>query len=267
MVYSKIRHGLGGAVTAAISGGAPLGKRLGHFYRGIGINILEGYGLTETTAGATLNLTQDQKIGSVGRPLPGTTIRIDIDGEILIKGNIVMKGYWQNESATRDVFTNDGYFRTGDLGEIDSEGYLSIVGRKKELLVTSGGKNVAPAVLEDRVRSHPLVSQCLVVGDNKPYIAALITLDVDAVRSWSQLNKKGDASLVELRNDPALKSVIQTAVDEANKAVSRAESIRKFTILPEDFSIAGGELTAKLSVKRHVVSARYQKEIEELYHE
>ena len=267
LVYSKIRHGLGGAVTAAISGGAPLGKRLGHFYRGIGINILEGYGLTETTAGATLNLTKNQKIGSVGRPLPGTTIRIDIDGEILIKGNIVMKGYWQNESATRDVFTDDGFFRTGDLGEIDSDGYLSIVGRKKELLVTSGGKNVAPAVLEDRVRSHPLVSQCLVVGDNKPYIAALITLDVDAVRSWAQLNKKGDVSLAELRNDPALKSVIQTAVDEANKAVSRAESIRKFTILEEDFSIAGGELTAKLSVKRHVVSARYQKEIEELYHE
>jgi long-chain acyl-CoA synthetase len=267
LVYSKIRNGLGGAVTAAISGGAPLGKRLGHFYRGIGINILEGYGLTETTAGATLNLTKYQKIGSVGRPLPGTTIRIDIDGEILIKGNIVMKGYWQNESATHDVFTDDGFFRTGDLGEIDSDGYLSIVGRKKELLVTSGGKNVAPAVLEDRVRAHPLVSQCLVVGDNKPYIAALITLDVDAVRSWAELNKKGDVSLHELRNDPALKSVIQTAVDEANKAVSRAESIRKFTILSEDFSIAGGELTAKLSVKRHVVSARYQKEIEELYHE
>ncbi|MEI6119878.1 MAG: long-chain fatty acid--CoA ligase, partial [Actinomycetes bacterium] len=169
LVYSKIRHALGGRVEAAISGGAPLGKRLGHFYRGAGVRILEGYGLTETTAGATLNLSLHQKVGSVGRPVPGTTIAIAEDGEVLIKGPIVMRGYWQNNEADKEVFTEDGYFRSGDLGAIDKDGFLSIVGRKKELIVTSGGKNVAPAVLEDRVRAHPLVSQCVVLGDNQPF--------------------------------------------------------------------------------------------------
>ena len=265
LVFSKIRHLLGGRVEAAISGGAPLGERLGHFYRGAGVRVLEGYGLTETTAGATLNLTTSHKVGSVGRPIPSTTIKIDDDGEVLIKGPIVMRGYWQNDGANKEVFTEDGFFRSGDLGRIDSEGFLYIVGRKKELIVTSGGKNVAPAVLEDRLRAHPLVSQCMVVGDNKPFIAALVTLDQDALKAWIAANKKDGASVAELVNDPTLHAVIQTAVDEANKAVSRAESIRKFTILPSDFSIAGGQLTAKLSVKRHVVAQQFAKEIEALF--
>ena len=265
LVFSKIRHLLGGRVEAAISGGAPLGERLGHFYRGAGVRVLEGYGLTETTAGATLNLTTSHKVGSVGRPIPSTTIKIDDDGEVLIKGPIVMRGYWQNDAANKEVFTDDGFFRSGDLGRIDSEGFLYIVGRKKELIVTSGGKNVAPAVLEDRLRAHPLISQCMVVGDNKPFIAALVTLDQDALKSWIAANKKDGASVADLVNDPTLNAVIQTAVDEANKAVSRAESIRKFTILPTDFSIAGGQLTAKLSVKRHVVAQQFAKEIEALF--
>ena len=265
LVYSKIRAGLGGRVEAAISGGAPLGERLGHFYRGAGIRVLEGYGLTETTAGATLNLTSAHRVGSVGKPIPGTTIKIAEDGEVLIKGPIVMQGYWQNDAANKEVFDSNGYFKSGDLGKIDEEGYLSIVGRKKELIVTAGGKNVAPAVLEDRLRSHPLISQCMVVGDNKPFIAALITIDPDAIKPWAVANKKEGASIAELAKDPTLQAVIQTAVDETNKAVSRAESIRKFIILPVDFTIAGGHLTAKLSVKRHVVSQQFAREIDELF--
>jgi len=265
LVYSKIRAGMGGRVEAAISGGAPLGIRLGHFYRGAGIRVLEGYGLTETTAGATLNLTWAHQVGSVGKTIPGNTIKIAEDGEVLIKGPIVMKGYWQNDAANAEVFTADGYFKSGDLGRIDDEGYLYIVGRKKELIVTAGGKNVAPAVLEDRLRSHPLISQCMVVGDNKPFIAALITLDPDAIKPWAVANKKEGASIAELAKDPTLLAVIQTAVDETNKAVSRAESIRKFTVLPVDFSIAGGQLTAKLSVKRHVVGQQFAREIDELF--
>jgi len=265
LVYSKIRAGLGGRVEAAISGGAPLGERLGHFYRGAGIRVLEGYGLTETTAGATLNLTAAHKVGSVGKPIPGTTIKIADDGEVLIKGPIVMKGYWQNDAANAEVFTNDNYFRSGDLGKLDNEGYLYITGRKKELIVTAGGKNVAPAVLEDRLRANPLISQCMVVGDNKPFIAALITLDPDAIKPWASANKKEGATIVDLTKDPTLLAVIQTAVDEANKAVSRAESIRKFTVLPVDFTIPGGQLTAKLSVKRHVVAQQFAREIDELF--
>ena len=265
LVYSKIRHGLGGRVEAAISGGAPLGERLGHFYRGAGIRVLEGYGLTETTAGATLNLTTAHRVGSVGKPIPGTTIKIADDGEVLIKGPIAMRGYWQNDAANKEVFTDDGYFRSGDLGKLDEEGFLYIVGRKKELIVTSGGKNVAPAVLEDRLRAHPLISQCIVVGDNQPYIAALVTIDPEAIKSWIVANKKDGATIADLTKDPDLIAVIQTAVDEANKAVSRAESIRKFTILPVDFTIAGGHLTAKLSVKRHVVQKEFASEIAELF--
>jgi len=265
LVYSKIRAGLGGRVEAAISGGAPLGERLGHFYRGAGIRVLEGYGLTETTAGATLNLTWAHKVGSVGKPIPGTTIKIADDGEVLIKGPIVMKGYWQNDAANAEVFTNDNYFRSGDLGKLDDEGYLYITGRKKELIVTAGGKNVAPAVLEDRLRANPLISQCMVVGDNKPFIAALVTLDPDAIKPWAVANKKEGASIADLTKDPTLLAVIQTAVDEANKAVSRAESIRKFTVLPVDFTIPGGQLTAKLSVKRHVVAQQFAREIDELF--
>ena len=265
LVFSKIRTGMGGRVEAAISGGAPLGERLGHFYRGAGIRILEGYGLTETTAGATFNTTAEHRVGSVGKPIPGNSIRIDEDGEVLIKGPIVMRGYWQNEEANKEVFTQDGWFKSGDLGRLDEHGFLFIVGRKKELIVTSGGKNVAPAVLEDRLRAHPLVSQCLVVGDNQPFIAALVTLDLDALKPWVSIHKKEWTSVAELAKDPDLIAVIQTAVDETNKAVSRAESIRKFTILPVDFTIAGGQLTAKLSIKRHVVAEEFAADIAALY--
>ena len=264
LVYSKIRAAMGGAVEAAISGGAPLGKRLGHFYRGAGITILEGYGLTETTAGATLNLTKEIRVGSVGRPIPGTTIKIADDGEVLIKGPIVMRGYWQNDAANQEVFDGE-WFRSGDLGRLDDEGYLYITGRKKELIVTAGGKNVAPAVLEDRLRAHPLVSQCMVVGDNQPFIASLITIDQDMLKGWIASNKKTGATIDTLVNDPDLIAVIQTAVDEANKAVSKAESIRKFVILARDFTIAGGELTAKLSLKRHVIAEKYASEITSLF--
>jgi long-chain acyl-CoA synthetase len=264
LVYGKIRLAMGGAVEAAISGGAPLGSRLGHFYRGAGITILEGYGLTETTAGATLNITKNLRVGSVGRPIPGTSIKIADDGEVLIKGPIVMRGYWQNDAANQEVF--DGpWFKSGDLGRLDDEGFLYITGRKKELIVTAGGKNVAPAVLEDRLRAHPLVSQCMVVGDNQPFIASLITIDPDMLKGWIAANNKAGATIDSLVNDPDLHAVIQTAVDEANKAVSKAESIRKFTILPKDFSIANGEMTAKLSLKRHVIAEHYAAEISALF--
>jgi long-chain acyl-CoA synthetase len=265
LVYSKIRAGMGGRVEAAISGGAPLGVRLGHFYRGAGVTILEGYGLTETTAGATLNLTGAHRVGSVGRPIPGTSIKIAEDGEVLIRGAIVMRGYWQNDAANAEVFDSEGWFRSGDLGKLDDEGFLYIVGRKKELIVTAGGKNVAPAVLEDRLRAHPLVSQCLVVGDNQPFIAALVTIDQDSLKGWVTNHKKEGASMADLANDPDLIAVIQTAVDDANKAVSKAESIRKFTILTTDFTIAGGHLTQKLSIKRHVVAKEFAKEIDQLF--
>jgi long-chain acyl-CoA synthetase len=264
LVYSKIRLAMGGSVEAAISGGAPLGSRLGHFYRGAGITILEGYGLTETTAGATLNVTDNLRVGSVGRPIPGTSVKIAEDGEVLIKGAIVMRGYWQNDAANKEVF-DDEWFRSGDLGRLDDEGFLYITGRKKELIVTAGGKNVAPAVLEDRLRAHPLVSQCMVVGDNQPFIASLITIDQDMLKGWVASNNKAGATLATLVTDPDLHAVIQTAVDEANKAVSKAESIRKFTILANDFTIASGELTAKLSLKRHVISEHYAEEIAALF--
>jgi long-chain acyl-CoA synthetase len=265
LVYSKLRAGMGGNVEAAISGGAPLGVRLGHFYRGAGVTVLEGYGLTETTAGATLNLMGAHRVGSVGKPIPGTSVKIAEDGEVLIRGPIVMQGYWQNDTANTEVFDEERWFKSGDLGKLDDEGFLYIVGRKKEIIVTAGGKNVAPAVLEDRLRSHPLVSQCMVVGDNQPFIAALVTIDPDALKAWVTNNKKDGASINDLINDPDLIAVVQTAVDEANKAVSKAESIRKFTILPVDFTIAGGHLTAKLSVKRHVVAKEFAQEIDALF--
>ena len=265
LVYVKLRTALGGSMTHAISGGAPLGTRLGHFFRGIGIIALEGYGLTETTAGATLNLADKVKIGSVGRPIPGTAIRIAEDGEVLIKGPIVFRAYWKNEEATKEAFTEDGFFKTGDLGRLDDEGFLYIVGRKKELIVTAGGKNVAPAILEDRLRAHPLVSQCVVVGDNKPYIAALITLDEDFLGSWRKARGKEQLSMDELTKDQDLHHTLQQAVDEANKAVSKAESIKKFAVLPIDLTIASGHLTPKLSIKRSVVMHDFAEEIESLY--
>lgn len=263
LVYSKLRAALGGRVTHAVSGGAALGERLGHFFNGIGITVLEGYGLTETCAGTCVNPPSKVKIGTVGRPIPGASARIAEDGEIWLKGPNVFRGYWNNPTETAAVF-EDGWFKTGDIGSIDEDGYLRITGRKKELIVTAGGKNVAPAVLEDRLRAHPLVSQVMVVGDNRPYIAALVTIDPEEYPKWCEANGV-EGPLEENRDNPALVAAVQEAVDDANQAVSKAESIRKFTILPADFTIEGGELTPTLKVKRQVIADRYAGEIEALY--
>ena len=230
LVYSKLRAALGGECIAAVSGGAPLGARLGHFFRGIGVTIYEGYGLTETTAGICVNRPDSIRIGTVGQPVGDVTVRIADDGELVVRSPMVFGGYWQNEDATNEALDADGWFHTGDIGEIDSDGFVKITGRKKELIVTAGGKNVAPAVLEDRVRAHWLISQCLVVGDQKPFIAALITLDPESVPRWlSEHGKPDDTPIADIVDDPALHEEIQHAIDDANKAVSKAESIRKFT--------------------------------------
>ena len=266
LVYGKLRAALGGQVRYAVSGGAALNERLCHFFRGIGVTILEGYGLTETTAAATVNRPDRVKIGTVGQALPGVAIRIDEDGEVLIKGVNVFAGYWDNKAATADTFAEEGWFRTGDIGEIDDEGFLSITGRKKEMIVTAGGKNVAPAVLEDRLRSHALISQCMVVGDGKPYVAVLITLDEEALGPWKEKHgKPADASIASLRDDPELIAEVQAAVDDANKAVSRAESIRRFRILEVDFTQEAGQLSAKLGIRRSVLMKDFADEAEALY--
>ena len=265
LVYSKLRHAMGGRVTHAISGGAALGSRLGHFYRGIGLIILEGYGLTETTAGSTLNLPSALKIGSVGRPLPGTGVRIESDGEVLLKGPHVFAGYWNNEAATSEAMTTDGWFRTGDIGELDGEGYLRITGRKKELIVTAGGKNVAPAVLEDRLRANPIISQCVVVGDNKPYIGALITLDPDALPQILAANNIESAPMSQLIENADVRGLVQKAVNAANEAVSNSEAIKRFVILPEDLTIDNGYLTPKMSIRRHLIVQDFASDIEGLY--
>jgi long-chain acyl-CoA synthetase len=266
LVYGKLRAALGGQTQYAVSGGAALSERLSHFFRGIGVTVLEGYGLTETTAAATVNRPDRVKIGTVGLPLPGVSIRIDEDGEILIKGVSVFPGYWRNETATSEVFTQDGWFRTGDIGELDDEGFLKITGRKKEMIVTAGGKNVAPAVLEDRIRSHALVSQAMVVGDGRPFVAALITLDDEAFGLWKQRSgKPADATVASLRDDPDLVAAVQVAIDDANKAVSRAESIRKFRILDVDFTQEAGQLSVKLGIRRSVLLKDFATDIDALY--
>ena len=264
LVYSKLRAKMGNQVEYAVSGGAPLGTRLGHFFRGIGVTILEGYGLTETTAPATVNLPDKVKIGTVGPPLPGVSVRIGEDGEILIKGLNVLRGYHDNESATADAI-RDGWFSTGDLGELDEDGYLKITGRKKEILVTAGGKNVAPGVLEDRLRAHPLISQCLVVGDGKPFIAALVTLDEEMLPGWAANNGLGSLTVEQARTNETVLAEIQGAVDEANKAVSKAESIRKFSVLAEDFTEDNGTLTPSMKLKRNVIMRDFEEDVEALY--
>ena len=264
LVYGKLRDTLGGRCDFAVSGGAPLGERLGHFYRGIGLTILEGYGLTETTAAVTVNLPDAQKVGSVGRPIPGTAVRVADDGELLFRGGQVFAGYWNDPQATEEVFAAGGWFHTGDLGEVDDEGFVKITGRKKEILVTAGGKNVAPGVLEDRLRAHSLVSQALVVGDRQPFIAALVTLDQEALPLWSKANAKS-GSIAELVRDPDLLAEVQRGVDEANSAVSKAESIRKFQVLSEDWTEEGGQLTPSLKLKRNVVLRECKDEIAALY--
>ena len=264
LVYVKIRTAMGGRLRYSVSGGAPLGERLGHFYRGAGITVLEGYGLTETTAPSTVNTPDLVKVGTVGPPLPGVSIKIADDGEVLIKGPHVLRGYWNNPSATAEAF-EDGWFRSGDLGTLDSDGYLRITGRKKEILVTASGKNVAPAVLEDRLRAHPLVSQTIVVGDAKPYIGALITLDAEMLPTWLKNNGLAQLGVGEAASDEAVLAEVQRAVDDANRAVSKAESIRRFRVLPVDFTEAGGYLTPSLKLKRGVVLRDFAHEVDELY--
>jgi long-chain acyl-CoA synthetase len=266
LVYGKLRAALGGRCLGAISGGAPLGERLGHFFRGIGVTVYEGYGLTETTAAASVNHDDALRIGTVGRPLPGVDFAIAEDGEVLIRGGIVMRGYWKNEDATSEAIDAEGWFHTGDIGELDSDGFLKITGRKKEILVTAGGKNVAPAVLEDRLRSHRLVSQCIVVGDQRPFIGALVTLDEEALPGWLESKGKPAGQTAEqLREDPELLAEIDAAVKDANKAVSQAEAIKKFTILGTDFTEDNGMLTPSLKLKRAVVMKEFDSEVEGLY--
>ena len=249
-----------------MSGGAPLGERLGHFFRGTGITVLEGYGLTETSPVISANLPSRNKIGTVGLPVPGVTIRIADDGEILVSGPNIFPGYWHNEAATAEMIDPDGWLHTGDLGELDDDGHLRVTGRKKDIIVTAGGKNVAPAVLEDRLRAHPLVSQAMVVGDGRPYVASLVTLDEEALEAWKARHPQlASASPAELAANPELTAEIQTAVDDANKAVSRAESIRRFRILPVDFTEQDGYLTPSLKVRRGVVAKDYAADVDALY--
>ena len=264
LVLHKLRAALGGQAEWAISGGAPLGERLGHFFRGVGLHVLEGYGLTETTAPATVNLPDLTRIGSVGPALPGMSLRIAEDGEIEIKGIGVFRGYHANPEATAEAF-HDGWFRSGDLGSLDDEGVLRITGRKKEIIVTAGGKNVAPAVLEDRLRGHPLVSQVVVVGDQRPFIGALITLDADGVPGWLASHGKPAMTLAEAAKDPDVLASLDKAVARTNQAVSRAESIRKFRILDRDLTIADGYLTPKLSVRRAEVLKDFASDVDALY--
>ncbi|MGK5531854.1 AMP-dependent synthetase/ligase [Streptomyces sp. URMC 129] len=266
LVYRRIRAALGGRVRYAISGGSPLDSRLNYFFFACGIVIYEGYGLTETTAAVTLIPPLDPRPGTVGQPLPGSSIRIADDGEIQIKGGTVFGAYWNNPTATKEVLDADSWFATGDLGTLDDDGYLKITGRKKDIIITNGGKNVSPAVLEDRLRSRPPVGQCMVVGDKQAYIAALITLEPEALEHWLSVRKRPrDTPFAELKHDKDLLADVQRAVDYANEAVSRAESIRKFVLVEGDFTEENGLLTPSLKVKRKAVADAYAKEIEELY--
>ncbi|WP_432069709.1 AMP-dependent synthetase/ligase [Streptomyces sp. AA1529] len=264
LVYSKLRAVLGGRATHAISGGAPLGARLGHFFRGVGFTVLEGYGLTESCAATAFNPYDRPKIGTVGQPLPGSVVRIADDGEVLLHGEHLFTGYWNNQQASDEALT-DGWFRTGDLGALDADGYLTITGRKKEILVTAGGKNVAPAVIEDRIRAHALVAECMVVGDGRPFVGALLTVDEEFLPRWAAEHGKDQLAHEELLADPELLAELQTAVDEGNKAVSKAESVRKFRVLREQFTEDSGHVTPSLKLKRGVVAKDFADEIEALY--
>ncbi len=265
LVYSKLHTVLGGRGEYAISGGAPLGERLGHFYRGIGFSVLEGYGLTESCAATAFNPWDRQKIGTVGQPLPGSVVRIADDGEVLLHGEHLFDRYWNNEAATREALA-DGWFHTGDIGTLDEDGYLAITGRKKEIIVTAGGKNVAPAVIEDRIRGHALVAECMVVGDGRPFVGALVTVDEEFLVRWAADHGKPEGSTAaSLREDPELLAEIQRAVDDGNAAVSKAESVRKFRVLPSQFTEESGHITPSLKLKRGVVLKDFADEIEALY--
>ncbi|MFE1177247.1 AMP-dependent synthetase/ligase [Streptomyces sp. NPDC058773] len=265
LVYGRLRAVLGGRATHAISGGAPLGERLGHFYRGIGFTVLEGYGLTESCAATAFNPWDRQKIGSVGQPLPGSVVRIADDGEVLLHGEHLFTEYWNNPAATKEALS-DGWFHTGDLGTLDEDGYLAITGRKKEILVTAGGKNVAPAVIEDRIRSHALIAECMVVGDGRPFIGALVTLDEEFLPRWAEEHgHPAGVTPSQVAEDPQLLAAVQRAIDDGNAAVSKAESVRKFRILPTQFTEESGHVTPSLKLKRNVVAKDFAEDIEALY--
>jgi long-chain acyl-CoA synthetase len=265
LVYRKILARLGGKCVAAVSGGAPLGERLGHFFRGIGLPVYEGYGMTETSGGITINTPRASRIGTVGRPVPGASVRIAEDGEVLLRGRVIFRGYWDDPTATAEA-RSDGWLHSGDLGALDDAGFLRLTGRKKEIIVTAGGKNVAPAVLEDRLRAHPLISQCIVVGEARPFVGALITIDADSLAGW--LHRHGKPAGVvpaDLVDDPDLRREIDTAVAAANEAVSRAEAIRRYRILPADFTERGGELTPTMKLRRAVVEKAHASHIAAIY--
>ncbi|MFD9631362.1 AMP-dependent synthetase/ligase [Streptomyces violascens] len=264
LVFSKLRAVLGGRGEYAISGGAPLGERLGHFFRGIGFTVLEGYGLTESCAATAFNPWDRPKIGTVGQPLPGSVVRIADDGEVLLHGEHLFQGYWNNEAATAEALA-DGWFHTGDIGTLDEDGYLAITGRKKEIIVTAGGKNVAPAVIEDRIRAHALVAECMVVGDGRPFVGALVTLDEEFLGRWAEEHGKSVATVAALRDDADLLAEVQRAVDDGNAAVSKAESVRKFRVLGAQFTEVAGHITPSLKLKRNVVAKDFADEIEAIY--
>lgn len=265
LLYNKLRTAMGGKIRYAVSGGAPLGQRLGHFFNGIGVTILEGYGLTETTAPISVNTPGKIKIGTVGRPLPGNAVRIAEDGEILTKGICVMRGYHNRPDLEAETFT-DGWFRTGDVGELDSDGFLKITGRKKEIIVTASGKNVIPALLEDQIRADALVSQCVVLGDGRPFISALVTLDSESLPGWLERNQLDKSLTIEQAGElDVVKAHIQSLVDKANKSVSRAEAIKAFRIVPTDFTETSGHLTPSMKIKRAVVFKDYEQVIDEIY--
>ena len=265
LVYRKIRNALGGKLRYVICGGSPLGRRLAAFYAGAGIEIFEGYGLTETTAAATCTPPLKPRLGTVGWPMPGTRVRIASDGEILLSGGQVFRGYWDPHGDGVIPASQDGWFATGDIGRLDDDGYLTITGRKKEILITAGGKNVAPAPLENWLRSHPLIAQCMVVGDRRPYVAALITLDPDGITHWRQMNGKHPVPAELLVDDEELLAILQRAVDEANKLVSRPESIRRFSVLPVAFTEAAEQLTPSMKLRREVIMRDFAQDIEKLY--
>ncbi|MBF6672168.1 MULTISPECIES: AMP-dependent synthetase/ligase [Glutamicibacter] len=265
LLYKKLREAMGGNIRHAVSGGGPLGERLGHFFNGIGVTVLEGYGLTETTAPITVNTLERIKIGTVGKPLPGNAVRIAEDGEILAKGLCVMRGYHNRPELQEETFT-DGWFHTGDIGELDADGFLKITGRKKEIIVTSSGKNVIPALLEDQIRADALVSQCVVIGEGRPFIAALVTLDPEALPGWlerHQLDK--NTSLEELATHPTVLETVEKVIAKANTSVSKAEAIKSFRVVPADFTEETGHLTPSMKIKRAVVLKDYNELIEEIY--
>lgn len=265
LVLNKLKDAMGGRVEYAISGGAPLGERLGHFYRGLGLTVLEGYGLTETSAPATCNMPSNVAIGTVGPPIAGTSVAIADDGEILLKGPHIFRGYRNQPELTAEVLTPDGWFHTGDIGALDNEDRLRITGRKKELIVTAGGKNVSPTVLEDRLRSHPLISQVVVVGDQRPFIGALVTLDAETLPGWLDSHNLPAMTVEEAKDNPVVLARLQRAVDRANQAVSRAESIRKFTVLDQDFTEQNGYLTPSMKIRRPIILNDFANEVDDLY--